>query len=204
MDETRRRTGRRPGDSGTRRAIIEAARAKFAERGFEGATIRVIAQEAKVDPALIHHFFRNKEGVFSAAIGELLAPDILLPPVLTFGLDGLGERLVRMFLGVWESNEDTRQALIATIRSAVSNSDAANLLRTYIISEFASRIASLIEREDAELRASLVGSQLVGLIMLRYVSNVEPLASMDPEDVVDYVAPTLTHYLTEDLTRRPS
>lgn len=204
MDEIRRRTGRRPGDSGTRRAIIEAARSKFAERGFEGATIRVIAQEAKVDPALIHHFFRNKEGVFSAAIGELLAPDILLPPVLASGIDGLGERLVRMFLGVWESNEDTRKALIATIRSAVSNSDAADLLRTYIISEFASRVGSLIEREDAELRASLVGSQLVGLVMLRYVSNVEPLASMDPEEIVDYVAPTLNHYLTEDLVSRSS
>jgi AcrR family transcriptional regulator len=204
MDEIRRRTGRRPGDSGTRRAIIEAARSKFAERGFEGATIRVIAQEAQVDPALIHHFFRNKEGVFSAAISELLAPDILLPPVLASGLDGLGERLVRMFLGVWESNEDTREALIATIRSAVSNSDAADLLRTYIISEFAGRISPLIEREDAELRAALVGSQLVGLVMLRYVSNVEPLASMDPDDVVGYIAPTLDHYLTEDLPHRSS
>lgn len=204
MDEIRRRTGRRPGDSGTRRAIIEAARSKFAERGFEGATIRVIAQQAKVDPALIHHFFRNKEGVFSAAIGELLEPDVLLPPVLASGLDGLGERLVRMFLGVWESNEATREALIATIRSAVSNSDAADLLRTYIISEFASRIGSLIEREDSELRASLVGSQLVGLVMLRYVSNVEPLSSMDPDEVVDYVAPTLNHYLTGDLPRRSS
>lgn len=204
MDEIRRRTGRRPGDSGTRRAIIEAARTKFAERGFEGATIRVIAQEAKVDPALIHHFFRNKEGVFSAAISELLAPDILLPPVLASGLDGLGERLVRMFLGVWDANEDTREALIATIRSAVSNTDAAELLRRYIISEFASRIGSLIEREDAELRASLVGSQLVGLVMLRYVSNVEPLASMDPEDVVGFVAPTLDHYLNGDLVSHSS
>ncbi|MGH3374238.1 MAG: TetR family transcriptional regulator [Actinoallomurus sp.] len=204
MDELRRRTGRRPGDSGTRRAIIEAARAKFAERGFEGATIRVIAQEAKVDPALIHHFFRNKEGVFSAAIGELLAPDTLLPPVLEPGLDGLGERLVRMFLGVWESGEDTHEALIATIRSTVSNADAADLLRRHIILEFASGIGSLIEREDSELRASLVGSQLVGLMMLRYVSHVEPLASMDPEAVVAYIAPTLNHYLTEDLGQRSS
>ena len=203
MDDIQRRTGRRPGDSGTRRAIIEAARAKFAERGFEGATIRVIAQEAKVDPALIHHFFRNKEGVFSAAIEELLAPEILLPPVLAAGLDGLGERLVHMFLGAWESDEDTREALIATIRSAVSNSDAATLLQRYIISEFASRIAPLIDREDFELRASLVGSQLVGLVMLRYVAKVEPLASMDPDGVVDHIAPILDHYLTEDLTRRP-
>jgi len=204
MDELRRRTGRRPGDSGTRRAIIDAARAKFAERGFEGATIRVIAQEAKVDPALIHHFFRNKEGVFSAAIGDLLAPDTLLPPVLEPGLDGLGERLVRMFLGVWESGEDTREALIATIRSTVSNADAADLLRRHIILEFAGGIGSLIEREDSELRASLVGSQLVGLMMLRYVSHVEPLASMDPEAVVAYIAPTLNHYLTEDLAQRSS
>ena len=204
MDELRRRTGRRPGESGTRRAIIDAARAKFAERGFEGATIRVIAQEAKVDPALIHHFFRNKEGVFSAAIGDLLAPDTLLPPVLAPGLDGLGERLVRMFLGVWESNEDTREALLATIRSTVSNADAADLLRRHIILEFASGIGSLIEREDSELRASLVGSQLVGLMMLRYVSSVEPLASMEPEAVVAYIAPTLNHYLTEDLTYRSS
>lgn len=199
MDEARRRTGRRPGESGTRRAIIEAARSKFAERGFDGATIRLIAQEARVDPALIHHFFRNKEGVFNAAIGELLEPETLLPPVLASGLDGLGERLVRMFLGVWESNDDTLKALIAAIRSAVSDTKAANLLRRFIIAEFAGRVASLIDRDDSDLRASLVGAQLVGLVMLRYVSHVEPIASMDPDEVVTYVAPTLTHYLTGDL-----
>jgi len=106
------RTGRRPGDSGTRAAILEAARASFAERGYDASTIRGIAGEAGVDPALVHHYFGTKEGLFAASMALPMTPGDVLPGVLAGPLDDLGERLVRLFLAVWDEPA-ARRPLIA-------------------------------------------------------------------------------------------
>ena len=193
-----KRTGRRPGVSGSRQAIIDAARAKFAERGYEGATIRAIAHEAGVDAALIHHFFETKEGVFAAAMQNAFHPGDLLPPVLEPGIDGLGERLVRMFLDLWDSSP-SRDALLAIVRSAVSHPDAAALLRSFVSNELLGQVAKAIDRPDPELRTSLVSSQLIGFAFLRYVVGIEPLASLDKEQIVRLIAPTVQRYLADDL-----
>ncbi|MFL6139181.1 MAG: TetR family transcriptional regulator [Frankiaceae bacterium] len=193
-----KRTGRRPGVSGSRQAIIDAARAKFAERGYEGATIRSIAHEAGVDAALIHHFFDTKEGVFAAAMQNAFHPADLLPEVLEPGIDGLGERLVRMFLDLWDV-APTRDTLQAIIRSAVSHPDAARLLREFVSTELLGRVAHEIDRSEPDLRAALVGSQLVGFALMRYIVGVEPLASLGKEQAVQIIAPTIQHYLADDL-----
>ena len=132
----------------------EAARKLFAERGYAGATIRAIAQEAGVDGALIHHFFASKEGVFAAAIEDTFAPSEMLPPVLQAGAEGMGERLVRTFLNKWEE-PTTDQQLLAVLRSAVSNEEAAQLLRNFLTQELLGRIGQALKGEDAELRATL-------------------------------------------------
>lgn len=194
----RKRTGRRPGVSGSRQDIIDAARSKFAERGYEGATIRSIAMDAGVDAALIHHFFETKEGVFAAAMQDAFHPGELLPDVLEPGIDGLGERLVRMFLDLWDT-QPTRDALLAIIRSAVSHPDAARLLRGFVSTELIGRVAHALDRPEPDLRAALVGSQLVGLALMRYIVGVEPVASLDKEQLVRIVAPTVQHYLADDL-----
>jgi AcrR family transcriptional regulator len=193
-----KRTGRRPGISGSKQAIIDAARAKFAERGYEGATIRSIAHEAGVDAALIHHFFATKEGVFTAAMENAFQPDDLLPGVLEPGIDGLGERLVRMFLDLWDQ-APARETLQAIIRSAVSHPDAARLLRELISTQLVGRVTRHIGRSEPDLRAALIGSQLVGFALMRYIVGVEPLASLGKEQVVQIVAPTIQRYLVDDL-----
>jgi AcrR family transcriptional regulator len=192
------RTGRRPGDSGTRNDILVAARKLFAEHGYAGATIRAIAGEAGVDGALIHHFFASKEGVFAAAIEDTFATAEFLPPVLGGGVEGMGERLVRVFLHKWEE-PTTGQQLLAVMRSAVSNEEAAELLRNFLRQELLGRIMDSIEADDAEMRATLIGAQLIGVAFLRYVLAYAPIAHAPVESVVEALSPTIQRYLTEPL-----
>src|SRR3954452_17573913 len=126
------RTGRRPGNQDTREAILTAARDAFAERGFDGASIRAIAATAGVDPALVHHYFGGKDQLFLAAIEAPIDPAKAIQEVVAGGLDGIGERLVRMFLTVWDSPAGTPAA--ALIRSAVSHDWSARMLREFITS----------------------------------------------------------------------
>jgi len=192
------RTGRRPGDSGTRAAILEAARASFAERGYDASTIRGIAGEAGVDPALVHHYFGTKEGLFAASMALPMTPGDVLPGVLAGPLDDLGERLVRLFLAVWDEPA-ARRPLIAVIRSATSHALAATMMREFVEHALVGRIAARLDSHDAHLRASLVSSQMVGIALTRYVLRLEPLASSDHDEVVAAVAPTLQRYLTGSL-----
>lgn len=194
----RRRTGRRPGDSGSRQSILVAARTEFARRGYEATTIRGIARNANVDPALVHHFFLSKEGVFAAAMQEAFALADLLPEILEPGPDGLGERLVRLFVARWEdSGEDN--PLLGIIRSAMSYEESARMLREFVGADVLGRLTAAIELPAAELRAGLVGTELVGLAVMRYVVRVPPLAGLPPEAVVAAVGPTVQRYLTGDL-----
>lgn len=197
------RSGRRPGESGSREVILSAARERFARLGFDGTTIRGIAQDAAVDPGMVHHFFGTKDGIFAAAMELPIDAAVVIPALLDEGLDGLGERLLRFFLSLWE-NPASRLAMSAILRSAVSQERAAALLRGFVGREVIGRLAQRIDRPEPELRATLVGSQLLGLALIRYVIRVEPLASAPAEAVVAAVAPTLQRYLTEALDNENS
>ncbi|MFF3854884.1 TetR family transcriptional regulator [Micromonospora sp. NPDC002575] len=192
---TPRRTGRRPGNPGTREAILDAARAAFAQRGFDAASIRSIAAAAGVDPALVHHYFGGKDQLFLAAMGAPLDPGELLPRVLAGDADGVGERLVRAFLGVWDSPAGT--AAVALLRSAVSNEWTARLLREFLVTQVLRRVLHHLDVDPAELplRGSLVASQLVGLALMRHVVRLEPVASAPAETLVAAVGPTVQRYL---------
>jgi AcrR family transcriptional regulator len=194
----RRRSGRRPGMSETRNDILQAARELFAENGYGGATMRTIAHRANVDAALIHHFFVSKEGVFAAAIEDSFQLTALLDDVLDGGQDGLGERLVRGFLRLW-TDAETRDPMLAVIRSAFSYEEAARLLRNFITERVIAQVATVANTQGgAQLRGTLVGSQLVGMAILRHVVKVEPLASADPEIIAKLLGPTIDQYLMGD------
>lgn len=189
------RTGRRPGAGGTREAILTAARSHFSSIGFEGGTIRGIAAEAGVDPALVLHYFGSKEGVFRAAVDFPVDPALFLPQLLAPGLDGLGERLVRFFLDTWDSPAGS--PLLGVIRSVVASESAAAMLREFVSREVLGRLAEALELDQPQLRASLAASQLIGLAMLRYVVKIEPIASAPSDQVAAWVAPSIQRYLTE-------
>jgi AcrR family transcriptional regulator len=179
--------------------VLAAARAQFAERGFDGATIRGIATEAGVDPALIHHYFGSKDKLFLAAIEAPADPGDLLPTVLAGGRDALGVNILRMFLKVWDG--PMRPAGLALVRSAVGNEWTARLLREFLVSQVIRRVVGTLDlsKAEQEARGALVASQLVGLVMTRYVLRLEPLASAGHDTVVAAVAPTLQRYLTGDV-----
>lgn len=179
-----------------RERILEAARTEFAQRGYDKTSVRGIAKAAEVDPALVHHYFGTKDEVFAAAIEVSFEPALVVPAILGEGKDGVGERLVRYFIGVWE-NPATRAPLLAILRSALTHEAAAKVLRGFVLRRMLERIAADLDVPDPKLRAELAASHMIGIAVLRYVIQVEPLATVDPEEIVAMVAPTLQRYLTE-------
>ncbi|WP_411152722.1 TetR family transcriptional regulator [Streptomyces sp. A30] len=197
-DVTARRRGRRrrTESADTRDRILTVAREEFSERGYEQTSVRGIAKAAGVDSALVHHYFGTKEKVFEAAIEVALAPALTGRDVALAGpADTVGERLTRMFFGLWE-NPVTRTPLLAIVRSAVTNDTAAAVFRRLVSVQLLLRIAGELDAPDAELRAELAAAQLVGIAMLRYVIKVEPLASAEVEAIIARVAPVVQGHLT--------
>jgi AcrR family transcriptional regulator len=192
----RRRTGRRPGKSRSREDILEAARRLFADKGFDATSVRAISREAGVDPALVHHFFGSKEEVFNAALADVVKPEEIFAEVLAGDQHAVGERLVHKFLAIWE-HEASRGALLAILRSAVSHPHSAELLGRFMAGSVLRHIAESVDPEDAEIRGSLVSSQLIGLALLRYVLRTEPLASASIEQIEAMIGPTINRYLLE-------
>ena len=196
------RTGRRPGVSGTREAILDAARRAFAEQGYQHATIRGVADLAGVDPALVHHYFGTKQGLFVAAMQLPVNPVEQLTAVLAEDPGQAGERIVEVFLSIWDHAAD-QSPLLALVRSAVGDEHAAAMLREFITEEVLGPVAHRLGSPDARLRATLVGSQIIGLAMARYIVRVEPLASAPAAQVATAIGPTLQRYLTGDVGAAP-
>ncbi|OWV10224.1 TetR family transcriptional regulator [Micromonospora wenchangensis] len=195
-----RRTGRRPGNQDTREAILAAARSAFAERGFDAASIRQIATAAGVDPALVHHYFGSKEELFRATVDIPVDPGALLPAVLAGDPDGIGERLVRTFLGVWDS--PAGGAAVALLRSATNSEWTARLMREFLTTQVLRRVLDQLDVDPAELplRGGLVATQMIGLAMMRYVIRLEPVASATADTLAAALGPTIHRYLTAPLS----
>jgi AcrR family transcriptional regulator len=193
------RSGRRPGDSGARERIAASARETFGEFGFDGATIRDIATRAGVDPALVHHYFGTKQRLFLSVMSLPFDAAALKTQLLAPGLAGIGGRLVRFFLSVWDEQPSVRPILTGIIRSATTDPEAALLLRDFLGRQGLFQLVAAIAPDRAEFRAVLVGSQLIGLAMARYIVGLEPLASAKSEDVVASTGPAIERYLIGDL-----
>ncbi|MFF1400061.1 TetR family transcriptional regulator [Streptomyces sp. NPDC058287] len=191
------RPGRRPGTSTTRQAILTAARARFAADGFTGTTIRRIAADAGVDASLVMQFFRSKDELF-AAVMSVPAEALTHFSEAFEGADGgLGERVVRAFLDVWEGDVRTSEPLMAMLRGAIVNERANEQLRGFIQERFvAAAVASrTTDAGDALLRAGVVSSMLVGLVVGRGVVGVPTLAEAEREELIMLVGPAVQSVL---------
>jgi AcrR family transcriptional regulator len=191
--------GRRPGTSRTREQIAAAAARLFAELGYDRASLRSIAAEAGVDPALVTHYFGSKQRLFVEVTELPVDPAAVVAQVVEGPRDQAGRRLAQFVLDVLESPEG-RARVTGLVRAAASEPEAAALLRKLIETRLVGPIAAGLGADRPELRATLVGTQLVGLVMARYVVGVRPLASADPGEVAAALAPVLQHYLTEPLS----
>jgi AcrR family transcriptional regulator len=194
-----RRSGRRPGNQDTKSSILTAARNTFAEKGYDKASIRGIAADAGVDPALVHHYFGTKEKLFLATINAPINPGELIPQALSGPREEAGLRLVRVALSVWDSPAGT--AAVAIFRSALSNEWTARLLREFVVTQILRRAISelVLDPAEAPMRSSLVATQIAGTMVARYVLKLEPLASADPEVLVAAIGPNVQRFLTDPL-----
>jgi AcrR family transcriptional regulator len=196
-NHTPRRRGRRPGGTDTRAELLEAARAVFAERGYDGATVRVIADRAGVDAAMVNHWFGGKEALFIASLQLPADPSAIFSKALPGDPDHLAERLLDLLLTAWD---ETGAAPLSTLLQSIAGHEgAARLLREFITSVLSRRVVAVVAPDRPELRAALCGSQVVGLAFVRYVLKLEPLASADHASLVAAVAPNLQRYLTGPL-----
>ena len=196
MTATARR-GRRPGAPDTKAAILAVARAQFAAQGFGRTTIRGVAGEAGVDPALVHHYFGTKDDLFVAALELPVDPRGVIGPALAGGLDGAAERLLTAFLSVWD-DPDMRASLLVVVRGMLEP-EGHRMLREGFLPAVIVPAAAVLGLDDPERRMALVASQVMGLILARYLLEIEPLASMPSADVVAAIAPTIQRYFEAPL-----
>ncbi len=193
------RRGRRPGASTTRDEILAAARQQFAELGFRRASIRAIAREARVDPKLVGHWFGGKAELFVASVQLPFDPRALAARVAQGDRAEVGERLVSSLVhGVLESPSARRRA-IALLRAVATEPQVAPLVRRLLVVEVLTPVARAIGADHPEVRASLVASQMVGLLMMRHVVELAPLVERAGDELVALVAPTVQRYLADDL-----
>lgn len=178
-------TGRR--SDATKEAILTAARERFAGDGYERATIRAIAAEAGIDPAMVMRYFGNKEKLFAAA-AEF---DLRLPDLTEIPREEFGRRLVGHVLDRWDGDE----TLMALLRAAVTNPAAAERMRE-IFAEQLGPVVQAVAPDDAVVRAGLLATQVLGLALTRYVLRLPPVAAMDRDTIVAWLGPTLQRYLT--------
>jgi AcrR family transcriptional regulator len=191
------RRGRRPGAPDTRAAILGAARARFAEHGLARTSVRSVAADAGVDAALVHHYFGTKDDLFVAALELPVDPRERLAEVVALGPDGAGERMVRTFLSVWD-DPDLRLPLLGLARSVLDPA-AQGLMRDGFVPAVLLPVGVALGVDRPEARMPLVASQVIGLVLTRYVLEVEPIASMPAEDLVSIYGPTVQRYLTGPL-----
>ncbi|MFD4407393.1 TetR family transcriptional regulator [Nocardia sp. NPDC058499] len=197
------RPGRRPGTSRTRATILDAARQRFAKNGFDKTSIRAVAADAGVDPALIHHYFGTKQQLFAAVVDLPVDPEVVLARVDTTPLDQLGETLVGAVTAVWDSPAGT--GAVALFRSLVAGGDtspARDFLLSVIFERIRRRIAT--DTDDGRLRVALAASQIMGVIISRKIVKLDPVTELPLDRLVAAVGPTVQRYLTGDIGEVPA
>lgn len=195
---TPKRRGRPPGNSDTRDRILVNARKLFARNGIDKTSIRSIAAAAGVDSALVHHYFGTKQQLFVAAIRIPVDPMVVLGPVREAPAEELGRLIPSLLLPLWDS--EMGAGLIATLRSLLAGSDV-SLIRSFLEEVITAEVAPRVDNPPGtgRLRVQFVASQLVGVVVARYIIGLEPFASLPAEQIADTIAPNLQRYLTGEL-----
>jgi AcrR family transcriptional regulator len=173
----------------TRAAILAAARERFAADGYERTTIRAIAAGAGIDPAMVMRYYGSKDRLFAAA-AEF---DLRLPDLATLPREQVGAALVEHFLNRWEDD----QTLMALLRAAGTNNAAAGRMRSIFTDQVLPMVAALgPDPSQASVRAGLAASQILGMALCRYVLQLPPTATLDRQEILGWLAPTVQRYLT--------
>lgn len=175
---------------------MRAAKNQFAQHGYEKTTLRAIADEAHVDPSMVLYLFGSKAELFRESMKLVLDPELFTDQLTAGDDDGLGFRIVRAYLTIWEQ-PDTAASMVSMLQSATSNSDAHEAFREFLHSYVMTAVTDALGgADDARLRAMLAATSLVGTAMLRYVMRVPPLSTLTPDEVVTLIGPSVQRYLS--------
>lgn len=194
----RRRPGRPPGASDTRDRILDVARDLFARNGIDKTSIRSIAASAGVDAALVHHYFGTKQQLFAAAIRAPINPMDVIGPLREVPVEQLGSVLPTILLPIWDS--EMGKGFIATLRSLMAGSEV-GLIRSFLQDVITAEIGPRVDDPpgSGRTRVQYVASQLLGVVMARYILQLEPFASLPVEQIAATIGPNLQRYLTGEL-----
>jgi AcrR family transcriptional regulator len=189
--------------SDTRERILASARELFARNGIHKTSIRAVAAAAGVDAALVHHYYGTKEQLFAAAVRIPIDPMDIIGPLREVPVEDLGHTLPSMLLPRWDS--ELGAGIIATLRSVLAGSEV-NLFRSFIQEVIAVEVGSRVDNPPGSgiIRIQFVASQLVGVIMARYILELEPFKSLPVEQIAQTIAPNLQRYLTGELPESPA
>jgi AcrR family transcriptional regulator len=188
------RPGRWRTGAESRRRILETARDLFRQHGYAGTTVRAVAAEAGVDPAMVFYFFGTKQGLFGATVEMSAEVPPAIESVFVGGLDGIGERIVRTL--VENLDRSDRTPLVILARSAPTHDESEALLREFIAREITDRLAALLDAPDAALRVGMVTVQILGLAVARYIVRIEAIADAPVDELVARFGPVVQHCLT--------
>jgi AcrR family transcriptional regulator len=194
----RRRPGRPAGASDRRERILTSARELFAQNGIDKTSIRTVAAAAGVDPALVHHYYGSKQQLFAAAINVPIDPMEVLRPLRDTPVEKLGYTLLSVLLPLWDSERG--KGFIATIRSLLAGSEV-SLLRSFLQEIIAVEVGTRVDNPPGTglIRVQFVASQLVGVVVARYIIELDPFKSLPVEQIAETIGPNLQRYLTGDL-----
>ena len=172
----------------SRDAIRTAAERLFTERGYAGTTVRDIAAEAAVDPALVIRYFTGKEQLFLETMQLALEPAALLDGPL----EGLGEAFIRFML---DSGEQTRGMYLALLRAS-DTAGVGSRLKDVHVTAFVAPLRERLEGEDAEVRAAMCASIVGGLFYSLWVVGDETLLAAPTDDLARRYGALLQQLIT--------
>jgi AcrR family transcriptional regulator len=194
----RKRPGRPAGPSDTRERILASARELFARNGIDRTSIRAVAVGAGVDPALVHHYYGTKQQLFAAAIHIPIDPMMVILPMRETPVEELGYKLPSLMLPLWDS--ELGSGFIAELRSLLAGNEV-SLLRSFLQEVIAVEVGSRVDTPPGTgiIRVQFVASQLLGVVMARYILELDPFKSLPVERIAKTIGPNLQRYLTGDL-----
>ncbi len=192
--------GRRPGNADTRGEIVEAAKRVFAANGYDGTSLRAVARDAGVDPALVHHYFDGKASLFVAAMALPFDPRQVKEHAASPEFSGA--RTIESFLTMWDNAEGSGSSFASCVAAMAASTSVADAMREFV-NERVWSVRPPVEGETAATatrRTAMVSSQLMGLAFTRYILRVPPLSTASPKQIGRWVGPTLDRYVKEPLT----
>lgn len=194
----RKPPGRPTGTSDTKETILSCARDLFARNGFNNTSVRAIAAAAGVDAALVHHYFGTKQQLFAAAVHIPIDPQMVLGPLRDTPVDELGHTLPSLLFPIWDS--ELGVGFIAALRSMLAGDDV-NLIRIFLEDVITAEVGARVDNPPGtgRIRVQFVASQLMGVVMARYILQLEPFRSLPVQQIAETIAPNLQRYLTGDL-----